>query len=291
MRHLVLFYYIISFGISLFSIGWLAFCHINKPDEKLKYAIIIISCMAILMLSHYWSTYSYINNIESIWAIRIIRTIIMMVNGFALCYNLMMFMFVLTLNEVVRSAKLFFLGYAGLVSIFSIFALNISNILLIILMVYAFGYTIYFFWFEKQYVKHEVIKRIQKYSIVLTLGLALVIFDAVIPMFPKLDAVLPYGFLSLPSYMILISAVVVIEVSGYFKNHFESKDPFDDKILKEYGLTNREREVIICLFDGSTYQETADNLNISLATAKTHINNIYKKMEVSNKIEMMNKLK
>ena len=66
-------------------------------------------------------------------------------------------------------------------------------------------------------------------------------------------------------------------------------DPYG--IGNEYNLSIREVEIAELLAKGFLNKEVADTLHISINTLKSHIKSIYKKLEVSNKVEMINKLK
>ncbi|MDO9275889.1 MAG: response regulator transcription factor [Lutibacter sp.] len=55
--------------------------------------------------------------------------------------------------------------------------------------------------------------------------------------------------------------------------------------LEEVKLSNREIEVLEQLSKGLNYNKIADNLIISPATVRKHIENIYKKLQVRNKME------
>jgi DNA-binding NarL/FixJ family response regulator len=59
----------------------------------------------------------------------------------------------------------------------------------------------------------------------------------------------------------------------------------------ENGLSEREQEVLSLLASGLRNKEVADKLNISIATVKTHINNIHQKLHVTSRIEAINKFK
>ncbi len=54
-------------------------------------------------------------------------------------------------------------------------------------------------------------------------------------------------------------------------------------------LSKREREVLIDLSKGKSYQETADNLFISIDTVRHHIRNIYNKLHVHSQSEAVAK--
>ncbi|MCB0402918.1 MAG: response regulator transcription factor [Flavobacteriales bacterium] len=63
-----------------------------------------------------------------------------------------------------------------------------------------------------------------------------------------------------------------------------------DKIQQEeITLSDREKDVLEQLAKGLNYQQIADNLIISPSTVRKHIENIYKKLQVHNKMEAVQK--
>ncbi|AUN05129.1 DNA-binding response regulator [Clostridium botulinum] len=56
-------------------------------------------------------------------------------------------------------------------------------------------------------------------------------------------------------------------------------------------LTEREKEVMEILFEGASNKQIGKRLNISLATVKTHMINIYSKLQVSNRVQAVEKYK
>jgi DNA-binding NarL/FixJ family response regulator len=61
--------------------------------------------------------------------------------------------------------------------------------------------------------------------------------------------------------------------------------------LEEIKLTNREITILEQLSTGLNYNKIADNLIISPSTVRKHIENIYKKLQVHNKMEAVLKAK
>lgn len=53
----------------------------------------------------------------------------------------------------------------------------------------------------------------------------------------------------------------------------------------DYNLTEREIDVLRLLIKGLSYQQVANNLNVSYETVKTHIKHLYSKLGVSNLTE------
>ncbi len=54
-------------------------------------------------------------------------------------------------------------------------------------------------------------------------------------------------------------------------------------------LTSREQEVLAHLLQGETNEQISSKLNVDISTIKFHNKNIFRKMHVSNRIELMRK--
>jgi DNA-binding NarL/FixJ family response regulator len=54
-------------------------------------------------------------------------------------------------------------------------------------------------------------------------------------------------------------------------------------------LTDKEKEIVMGLTDGLSYKMIADNACISLETVRSHIKNIYRKLHVHNKADVIRK--
>lgn len=52
-------------------------------------------------------------------------------------------------------------------------------------------------------------------------------------------------------------------------------------------ISTREHEIVEYLVQGATAREVADALSLSLHTVRTHIRNIYAKLGLANRIELL----
>ncbi|MDU1005068.1 MAG: LuxR C-terminal-related transcriptional regulator [Clostridium butyricum] len=75
-----------------------------------------------------------------------------------------------------------------------------------------------------------------------------------------------------------------------FVNKLFDIDKIKNNSNKEI-LSKREKEVLQVLSQGLSNKEIAENLNISLATVKTHIIKIYSKLNVSSRVQAVEKAK
>jgi DNA-binding NarL/FixJ family response regulator len=80
-----------------------------------------------------------------------------------------------------------------------------------------------------------------------------------------------------------MSFSIARQVLGFFH---EKND--EDIGLEE--LSKTENQVLKMLAEGLLYKEIADKKFISMETVKKHVGNIYRKLQVNNKIEAINKL-
>lgn len=58
---------------------------------------------------------------------------------------------------------------------------------------------------------------------------------------------------------------------------------------EQYGITQREKDILHELSMGSTYDEIAEKLFLSLKTVKWHVHNIYRKLHAKNRMEAINR--
>ncbi len=63
-----------------------------------------------------------------------------------------------------------------------------------------------------------------------------------------------------------------------------------DSIEREFCLTNKERRVAEMIFAKYTPVEIAEQLSVRTSTARTHIQNLYQKLNVSSQVELMAKI-
>ena len=81
-----------------------------------------------------------------------------------------------------------------------------------------------------------------------------------------------------------MSSQIARKVIASFQTKNEQHTKFSDQ------LTARENEMLSLLSKGFRYKEIAEKLFISHETVKTHIRNIYEKLQVQSKIEALNKV-
>ncbi len=100
---------------------------------------------------------------------------------------------------------------------------------------------------------------------------------------------IPFKLINL-SYMVFTILVYQFLVKHYIYQYEldRKKNKTDmDILFRKYDVSKREKEIIELLLKGSSNREIADTLFISPNTVKTHIKNIYRKLGVKNRVQLI----
>ena len=89
-------------------------------------------------------------------------------------------------------------------------------------------------------------------------------------------------------------AIRIVAAGGSFMSPQIARKVIDYFQVKEKKpsqsiLTEKEKEIVLCLVDGLSYKMIADKCFISLETVRSHIKNIYKKLHVHSKADVIRK--
>ena len=86
-------------------------------------------------------------------------------------------------------------------------------------------------------------------------------------------------------------ALYGIFLINYFLHYYHptplALDELSEGFRSKYGITDREREIILKVIQGKSNADIASELFISLATVKTHLHNIYTKIGVESRYDLL----
>ena len=90
-------------------------------------------------------------------------------------------------------------------------------------------------------------------------------------------------------------ALYGIFLINYFLHYYHptplALDELSEAFRSKYGITDREREIILKVVQGKSNADIAGELFISLATVKTHLHNIYTKIGVESRYDLLAKVR
>ncbi len=92
----------------------------------------------------------------------------------------------------------------------------------------------------------------------------------------------------------VFAVLAFYNISSHVFINYEQEEmdlPSEAELMHALGLTKRECEVVGLLVVGLLNRELAEELNISENTVKTHVKSIYRKLGVSNRLQLIHLLK
>jgi DNA-binding NarL/FixJ family response regulator len=85
---------------------------------------------------------------------------------------------------------------------------------------------------------------------------------------------------------VLFGGVLAYYFGSYLVADSRPQRDLGDDVARRFGISAREREVILLLNEGLGNREIAEKLFVSLATVKTHVHNISEKTGVKGRYEL-----
>lgn len=108
---------------------------------------------------------------------------------------------------------------------------------------------------------------------------------------------LEYRTIAFDIIKLLVCIVGIVILHNILKSLFAMKDMGEKSKSKkledfciEYSLTTRQREIIELIIEGYSNKEIGSKLNITEGTVKTHIYNIFKKIDISSRNQLLKKI-
>lgn len=86
-------------------------------------------------------------------------------------------------------------------------------------------------------------------------------------------------------YLVLFIAIISIVINGLLFSKLYKKRPKSTADLKQ-SLTKQEQNILELLLEDKSNKDIAEALFVSVSTVKTHINNVYKKLNVQTRNEV-----
>lgn len=94
---------------------------------------------------------------------------------------------------------------------------------------------------------------------------------------------------ALPAYFLIINISILHWSYAYFNTPaYIAGNKLTAYFVEKYGVTEKETEVIELVLGGLTYKQIAERLFISPKTVDNHVQNIYRKLQVTSKIQLSN---
>ena len=193
-------------------------------------------------------------------------------------------------NKIVIAVGIIILIITGLLNL--MYSQEASIIISGLFLILSITYSMVFILFTKPQIliqKREKTERILA-IIILSILVVTLLFFITSPIKDILIIAEQKGTYSLALICIILSLSKLPDDIKKLSRH-EIQVEIHESKLQQFNISQREHEVILLLIKGKAYKEIASDLFISLSTVKSHVSNIYKKMDVRNRLELSNMIK
>lgn len=293
MKHFIFLFHMITFLVGFVGIISALFAYIKYPIKLIKYYIIFIVALTIILLEQTIISYEMINIVEFFW-LNVLLNSGEYVSSGLIIYFLPLFVHELTKSVWTKKKRSIFIGLVVLQAILwamhyltlykKLLTLLASSLLFLVII-----YCIVFLVIRFNTIKETSIKRALKlFTLITILFLPYMYLDTRAEHIEVLNRLFPYGLLSVPIFYMLWNLVSIYLGVKWMKAYGKVSDIMShEDFFERFNITKREKEIILLLVKGYSYNQLAEELVISVTTVKTHIHNIYKKVGVKNKIELI----
>ena len=312
MVHMIFLIHVLAFVFGSICILLSALLYAKDQKRITKYYTLFLTSLLMILLERTFAYYKLANILDAMYADAVFWTISCFGSGL-LIFSLPHFLcellgFPLSRGKTLCFSVLSILPFTALVLYYILpyktLILNGIDLILFLLLLYCFCLAVVL----RGSVRVLEIKRIlSPFLILLAIWLPVVFLDFRLQQIPSVQAALPYGFLSIPIFYTVWNLLTIYFGRGYLKIVLLQpltaceqspkiiteavNDQMEPVCFPDFGLTDREKDVAALLIKGYSYQRISQELFVSLSTARTHGYNIYKKVGVSNKVELTNRLK
>jgi DNA-binding CsgD family transcriptional regulator len=97
-------------------------------------------------------------------------------------------------------------------------------------------------------------------------------------------------FILVTAAFLLSGGVIAIRAWKKVKSSSLAVGVNRDGVIETYGLTTREQEILRLVLQGASNKDIERKLFISASTVRNHIYNIYQKLGVRNRLELVNQI-
>lgn len=274
---------IITVVIGMFCLGAFFILHLNNRNEAVNIIFVFFSFFSLLNILFILGNYVQISATNL--TINIISSI-QLFNVFIL-----LFILVYLVNRILIVPKSKFIEGIFIFTMILVYVLCLFDKLFkfaeIVDELYYVLCFIYFFFVFMRYKKNIINSNLLKISKITMLITVLFAPGIIIDDLIKVNGT---NAIVAPIFYCAVSILAVISFYKFNNVIQVNKTIIPANLIEQYGITKREEEVINLLAKGYSYSKISDELIISISTVRTHITNIYRKLSINSRYELLNLL-
>jgi DNA-binding CsgD family transcriptional regulator len=120
--------------------------------------------------------------------------------------------------------------------------------------------------------------------------LALAVLSVVLPFVVPSPLGVQLNVIATGAFLFVWAIVAIIVHLRWIGGHEQAREPIPAAFVSDYTISPREAEILRVLVTGKTSGEIGEELFISQRTVEAHLYRIYRKCNVSNRVELLNRI-
>ncbi|HYE83752.1 MAG TPA: LuxR C-terminal-related transcriptional regulator [Clostridia bacterium] len=305
MRHIEIMIHVLTLisGITAALLGFLLFMKYRIKEIR-YYSVFILTTTFTVTFTTLYNYISYNMDMERYLSLQIAAFIIFEILILLINYAFSLFAFGI-INKSFTFINKLLIGIpclSILISLLMLFFVRAGRYISILQSIYIYSFMIILFSLFLTFIFCSIqiamnLKNIANKDLKKALKVLALLLIAYIPVQSLIVALNKQWIVIMLSRNLLYLSINIISIvfaARYFfagtpsiMEHIEVSECFVNK----YAITNREKEVIELLLSGLSIKEISARLDRSFKTINNHIYNIYKKTNVSSKMELLNLVK
>lgn len=295
MQHFILFFYILSFssGMAAFNVAILLFNQYKK--ESLKYYSFFLLSLVFLMGHLILEKYNQI-------VVPDIRVLIISISSYIYFIGVLLLIVILPFFshsimgiKISKIKKICFNAVNFFTAITLIFYAithikGILNFIIRPIMIISIMYAFFLIIADLNSIGEKLVRKAVNIFLIMTI--VYFPFHLIEEYRLSIFRVRDYDLIdifSLPLYfMILCLLSIVFTIRYYNKPAYWQDSKLSAYFKKNYKISEREEVIITNLVDGLNNKEISKKLFISIKTVENHLSNIYSKVNVKNRVQLVN---
>lgn len=311
MKQWHLFYVLMTFSIGMATLGITAVASYKTKETFLRYYLYFHIAFTLAVFSRMFFLY---HHASLLGLPPVLISIMEYVEGnlakYALMFTIPLFLHEFIAFPQAKTRNQILWGLAGITYIFelmlNVVGLNgilpqsariLKNAVFTTILLYTVAMGLYYAWQLK-----DPIKKRLAMQIIIAVGFCL---PGII------DELWFHSIFPLPVFPMLYSSISIIFTVHLFMHVFghvpalpsspealpeeipdiSTSHVSNETLFQHYNISPREQDVVNLVLEGRSNQEIADTLYVSLSTVKTHLRNIYQKVDVKSRYELIIRFK
>jgi DNA-binding CsgD family transcriptional regulator len=294
MEHLYILYFFIALLFSICSVSISVLVYIKTKLKLVLYFLLFFTAFTLDLV--FWLAHSYMQKNVADGGFSIFYYLSFVITTYLLFFSIVLFIHYFYTVSHAKLRNIIFAAvslYLGISKHISLYLQEKSALYKVFTAITNFYYPLVILYILITIIIYH--KRIKNESFKKLSFKVLIICSMFLPVIIAYDLIFGVMFSNefFPLYPAVYCILCIIFLSYIVRKYLQFSDEYlpDELFYEKYSISGREKDVILLIVEGDSYKTITEKLFISLNTVKSHIKNIYTKLGINSRFELMHLVK